>query len=48
MSEHNLFYYPYASLTNAQVASLKAAALYFDHHYLLDPEKGQRRRDWAR
>ena len=37
MTEHNLFYYPYASFTNAQLPLLKVAALYFDKLYLLDP-----------
>ncbi len=39
MTEHNLFYYPYASFTNAQLPLLKVAALYFDKLYILDPEK---------
>lgn len=30
MAEHTLFYYPYASLTSAQLPLLKVAALYFD------------------
>ncbi|MHC2289865.1 hypothetical protein [Bradyrhizobium barranii] len=37
MSEHNLFYYPYASFTNAQLPLLKVAALYFDKLFILDP-----------
>ena len=37
MTEHNLFYYPYASFTNAQLPLLKVAALYFDKLILLDP-----------
>lgn len=37
MSAHNLFYYPYASFTNAQLPLLKVAALYFDKLVLLDP-----------
>lgn len=37
MTEHNLFYYPYASFTNNQLPLLKVAALYFDKMYLLDP-----------
>jgi hypothetical protein len=37
MTEHNLFYYPYASFTNAQLPLLKVAALYFDELGLLDP-----------
>jgi hypothetical protein len=39
MTDHNIFYYPYASFTNAQAPLLKIAALYFDHLYLLDPEE---------
>ena len=39
MTEHNLFYYPYASFTNAQAPLLKVAAIYFDKIYILDPEK---------
>lgn len=37
MSEHTLFYYPYASFTNAQLPLLKVAALYFDKLIILDP-----------
>ena len=37
MSEHNLFYYPYASFTNAQLPLLKVAALWFDKLVILDP-----------
>ncbi|RVM04161.1 hypothetical protein [Sinorhizobium meliloti] len=37
MTAHNLFYYPYASFTNAQLPLLKVAALYFDKLVLLDP-----------
>ncbi len=37
MTEHNLFYYPYASFTNSQLPLLKLAALYFDKLVLLDP-----------
>lgn len=37
MAEHNLFYYPYASFTNAQLPLLKVAALYFDKLIVLDP-----------
>jgi hypothetical protein len=37
MTEHKLFYYPYASFTNAQLPLLKVAALYFDKLTLLDP-----------
>lgn len=37
MREHNLFYYPYASFTNAQLPLLKVAALYFDKLFIVDP-----------
>ena len=37
MSEHRLFYYPYASFTNQQLPLLKVAALYFDKLVILDP-----------
>jgi hypothetical protein len=37
MSEHNLFYYPYASFTNVQLPLLKLAAVYFDKLVTLDP-----------
>ena len=37
MTKHNLFYYPYASFTNAQFPLLKVAALYFDKLVILDP-----------
>jgi hypothetical protein len=37
INDHNLFYYPYASLTNAQLPLLKVAALYFDKLVILDP-----------
>lgn len=30
MASHKLFYYPYASFTNAQLPLLKVAALWFD------------------
>ena len=30
MTEHNIFYYPYASFTSAQAPLLEIAALYFD------------------
>jgi hypothetical protein len=36
-AERNLFYYPCASFTNAQLPLLKVAALYFDKLVLLDP-----------
>ena len=37
MTDHNLFYYPYASFTNVQLPFLKVAALYFDKLVILDP-----------
>ena len=37
MTEHNLFYYPYASFTNGQLPQLMVAALYIDKLYILDP-----------
>src|SRR6266550_1057529 len=37
MTEHNLFYYPYASFTDAQFPLLKVAALWFDKLFILDP-----------
>src|SRR6266568_9289 len=37
MTEHRIFYYPYASFTNTDLPLLKAAALYFDKLYILDP-----------
>lgn len=36
MTMHKLFYYPYASLTNAQLPLLKIAALNFDKLFILD------------
>ncbi len=39
MSEHSIFYYPYASFTDQQALLLKAAALYFDKLHILDPFK---------
>jgi hypothetical protein len=39
MNPHTLFYYPYGSFTDQQAPLLKAAALYFDKLYILDPEK---------
>jgi len=39
MTEHSIFYYPYASFKGEQQLLLKAAALYFDKLYILDPEK---------
>ncbi len=35
-NEHNAFYYPYASLTNAQLPLLKVAVLYSDKQLILD------------
>ena len=43
MSEHSIFYYPYASLNKEQTLLLKATALYFDKLYMLDPMKAS----WA-
>ena len=37
MTDHNLFYYPYASFSNVQLPLLKVRALYFDKLVLLDP-----------
>ncbi|MEY4809553.1 MAG: hypothetical protein RLZZ206_3942 [Cyanobacteriota bacterium] len=37
MTSHKLFYYPYASFTNAQLPLLKVAALWFDKLVILDP-----------
>lgn len=37
MTENNLFYYPYASFTDAQLPLLKMPALYFDKLVFLDP-----------
>jgi hypothetical protein len=37
MTQHKLFYYPYASFTNAQLPLLKVATLYFDKLVILDP-----------
>ncbi len=44
MTEHNLFYCPYASFANAQLPLLKVAALYFDRLTILDPVGAS----WAR
>lgn len=41
MSGHSIFYYPYASFGYEQAPFLRAAALYFDKIYLLDPEKAR-------
>src|SRR5689334_5923279 len=37
MTDHNLFYYPYASFTNSQLPLLKVSALWFDKLVILDP-----------
>jgi hypothetical protein len=37
MTDHTLFYYPYASFTDAQLPLLKATALWFDRLVILDP-----------
>jgi len=37
MTENRLFYYPYATMFDAQLPLLKTAALYFDKLVLLDP-----------
>jgi hypothetical protein len=39
MQQHSVFYYPYASFVEKQSLLLKAAALYFDKLYILDPAK---------
>jgi hypothetical protein len=39
MSEHSVFYYPYATLNADQLPLLKAAALYFDRLLVLDPSR---------
>lgn len=39
MNGHEIFYYPYASFKEEQKPLLKAAALYFDKLYILDPLK---------
>jgi hypothetical protein len=36
MTEHNNFYYPYASFTNAHLPLFKVEALYFDTQVILD------------
>ena len=36
-ASHEIFYYPYANLTDAQAPLLKVAAIYFDKLVLLDP-----------
>ena len=43
MNSHTIFYYPYASLRDDQSLLLKAAALFFDKLYILDPVKAS----WA-
>jgi hypothetical protein len=37
MTDNRLFYYPYATMFDAQLPLLKTAALYFDKLFLLDP-----------
>lgn len=37
MSQHSIYYFPYASLREKQLPLLKTAALYFDKLYVLDP-----------
>lgn len=37
MNSHSIFYYPYASFTNAQLPLLKVAALWFDRLVIHDP-----------
>ena len=39
MTQHSLFYYPYAQFDDAQTPLLKFAALYFDKLVLLDPRE---------
>ena len=39
MSTHNIFYYPYTFFDKTQLPLLKAAAIYFDKIYVLDPLK---------
>ncbi|MCA1601690.1 MAG: zinc ribbon domain-containing protein [Acidobacteria bacterium] len=39
MNSHTIFYYPYASFQDEQALLLKAAALFFDKLYILDPVK---------
>jgi hypothetical protein len=42
MAGHNLFYFPYASLTDDQLPLLKVAALYFDKLFLPSPVASRR------
>ncbi len=44
MTKYSIFYYPYATFKGEQELLLKAAALYFDKLYILDPSKV----NWAR
>lgn len=37
MTQHSVFYYPYATLGAEQSPLLKAAALYFDNLVILSP-----------
>jgi hypothetical protein len=39
MNAHTIFYYPYCSFKDEQEPLLKAAALYFDKLYILDPKR---------
>jgi hypothetical protein len=39
MTDNSIFYYPYAFFSDNQLPMLKAAALYFDEIYLLDPSR---------
>jgi hypothetical protein len=39
MTEHSIYYYPYASFKDHQAPLLKVAAFYFDKLYILDPAK---------
>ena len=43
MTEHSIFYYPYASFKGEQQLILKAAAHYFDKLHILNPSKA----NWA-
>ena len=41
MNEHSIFYFPYASFTNAQLPLMKVAALYFDKLVIVGPIEGK-------
>jgi len=45
--EYNLFHYPYASFTNAQLRLLNVAALYFDKLHMLCSEEDIANLDFA-